>query len=226
MEHQKLGADLIIFDVDDVLIENAAVFRKNTITAATTVRLDVDVLEEYFEGIHAGTQTPISPVKRLCEFLWSNAPASKHSAFVRIYQMHSRATQYHEVPCARAMLLQLQMNKVPMAICSNAHYEGLAARFSGARIPHSLFTHVAHPQNGFAKPDARAFDGIFASHPARRERTIFVGDMITDFETAQNAGTQFVGVLTGLTSRETFIRAGVNKTHIIHSVADLPKLLT
>jgi HAD superfamily hydrolase (TIGR01549 family) len=57
----------------------------------------------------------------------------------------------------------------------------------------------------------------------RTKEAVYVGDRIIDFETAKNAGTDFIGILSGGTSKKEFEKVGVKKT--ISSLADLLKVL-
>ena len=53
--------------------------------------------------------------------------------------------------------------------------------------------------------------------------TVYVGDRIIDFETAKNAGTDFIGILSGGTSKKEFQKAGVKK--IISSLNKLLRII-
>ena len=55
------------------------------------------------------------------------------------------------------------------------------------------------------------------------EEAVYVGDRIIDFETAKNAGMDFIGILSGGTSKEEFEKAGVKK--IIKSLSDLLSII-
>jgi len=52
---------------------------------------------------------------------------------------------------------------------------------------------------------------------------IYIGDSVIDAECAHKAGVSFVGVLSGGTLYEDFIKLGVKQ--VIDSVAKLPKLV-
>ena len=56
-----------------------------------------------------------------------------------------------------------------------------------------------------------------------RERCLYVGDSITDAETARRAGVPFVAVLSGVTQREAF--AGYDSVSVLGSAAELPRAL-
>lgn len=52
---------------------------------------------------------------------------------------------------------------------------------------------------------------------------VYVGDHLIDFETAQNAGMDFIGILSGGTTKEEFEKAGVKK--IINSLGELLQIV-
>jgi len=55
------------------------------------------------------------------------------------------------------------------------------------------------------------------------EEAVYVGDRIIDFETAKNAGMDFIGILSGGTSEEEFKKSGVTK--IIKSLGELLEIV-
>jgi HAD superfamily hydrolase (TIGR01549 family) len=55
------------------------------------------------------------------------------------------------------------------------------------------------------------------------EEAVYVGDRIIDFETAKNAGMDFIGILSGGTSKEEFKKVGVKK--IINSLSELSNIV-
>ncbi len=56
-----------------------------------------------------------------------------------------------------------------------------------------------------------------------RERCLYVGDSVTDAETARRAGVPFVAVLSGVTGREAF--AEYDSVNVLESAAELPRAL-
>ena len=53
--------------------------------------------------------------------------------------------------------------------------------------------------------------------------TVMVGDTIEDATCARRAGVPFVGVLTGLSTRETLM--GMGSLNVLGSIIELPNLL-
>ena len=56
-----------------------------------------------------------------------------------------------------------------------------------------------------------------------RERCLYVGDSVTDAETARRAGVPFVAVLSGVTGQEAF--AEYDSVSLLGSAAELPEVL-
>jgi HAD superfamily hydrolase (TIGR01549 family) len=75
----------------------------------------------------------------------------------------------------------------------------------------------------FNKPDKRAFDPFLELCQA--QKMTYVGDSEDDYQAASKAGLSFLAVLTGITSREVFLAAGLNDDHILDSISDLPQAL-
>ncbi|MBI4149881.1 HAD-IA family hydrolase [Candidatus Woesearchaeota archaeon] len=77
----------------------------------------------------------------------------------------------------------------------------------------------------YTKPDGRAFLPILdrlQSQGIGKEEMIFVGDLLTDYQAAKEAGVHFFAVTTGFQTANDFLRAGVSHSHILSSIAELP----
>ncbi len=80
----------------------------------------------------------------------------------------------------------------------------------------------------YHKPDPRVFDEAFdilKQDGITEEQSIYVGDNIKDYHAARGRGLRFVPVISGFTSREKFIAAGVPESLIIPGIRGLPTLL-
>ncbi len=56
-----------------------------------------------------------------------------------------------------------------------------------------------------------------------KKTILYVGDALNDFYAARGAGLDFVAVTTGLTDKDSFAQAGVNK--VVTSLAELPGIV-
>lgn len=73
------------------------------------------------------------------------------------------------------------------------------------------------------KPDPEPLHYALDKLDVRPEETVYVGDSISDFECAKNAGIRYVAVLTGSLERAEVEKLGVK--NIVKSVTDLPDFL-
>ena len=73
------------------------------------------------------------------------------------------------------------------------------------------------------KPNPRGLLRAVDALSTPRERCLYVGDSVTDAETAQRAGVPFVAVLSGVTGREAF--ADYDSVNVLESAAELPGAL-
>lgn len=80
----------------------------------------------------------------------------------------------------------------------------------------------------YHKPDPRVFAQLITRLHKRNineDEILYVGDSTSDFYAARDANLQFIGVLTGSTTRQQFRSAGVDDMMILTSIAKLPKKL-
>jgi len=73
------------------------------------------------------------------------------------------------------------------------------------------------------KPNAQPLLLACEKLGVKPEEAVYIGDRLIDFETAKNAGMDFIGILSGGTSKEEFKKAGVEK--IINSLGELLEIV-
>jgi phosphoglycolate phosphatase len=73
------------------------------------------------------------------------------------------------------------------------------------------------------KPDPRGLLGAINKLNLSISQVIYIGDSLTDAETAFRAGVSFVGVLSGVTPQNTFENYPVMQ--ILKDISEIPKLL-
>lgn len=73
------------------------------------------------------------------------------------------------------------------------------------------------------KPDPTGLLRAVDALGTPREQSLYVGDSVTDAETARRAGVPFAAVLSGVTEREAF--AGYQPVMILESAGELPEVL-
>lgn len=75
------------------------------------------------------------------------------------------------------------------------------------------------------KPDPKVFEPILGSlrNEGITEGIVYVGDALTDYYAARDAGLQFVGVTTGLVTADEFREAGAE--YIVDRLSQIPDLV-
>lgn len=73
------------------------------------------------------------------------------------------------------------------------------------------------------KPNPTGLLCAVAAFDAPKESCLYVGDSVTDAETARRAGVPFVAVLSGVTERDAF--AEYKPVTVLESAAELPRML-
>lgn len=135
---------------------------------------------------------------------------------------------YPEQPALVLMLSQLRKRGFRLGVVSNRDYESLAFRFEQHRIPFDFFEHVHTAVNGNPqKPDPAVFNR-FTELGFNPRSTLVVGDSVNDDLAAALAHQpvfKFAGVISGVSSRLDFMRAGLPTSRIFKSVSEIPAAL-
>jgi HAD superfamily hydrolase (TIGR01549 family) len=124
------------------------------------------------------------------------------------------------------VLNYLSRPKVFTGLVTNATRETVLADLARLGVALDLFNLIQTFDDTQAyKPDPKVFE-IMLHTLARngiRDHILYVGDDITDYHAASIATIHFIGVTTGVRTREDFEREGVKM--VISTLSELPKLL-
>ena len=110
-----------------------------------------------------------------------------------------------------------------LGIVSTKFRHRIEAVLGREELAHHFDTIVGGEDVEAFKPDPRGLLTAVERLAVARQRVLYVGDSLTDAETAQRAGVAFTAVLSGMTAREEF--AGYPVEAILGSAADLPGLV-
>lgn len=132
-------------------------------------------------------------------------------------------------PGAVEALLRLS-KKYCLMLATNREKDSLEELLEKAGISTETFAFIQPVEEAEApKPSPRFFDKI---KEKAKDRIVYVGDSIHDLISTQGATDKegrpilFVPVLTGTTTREEFLSAGVKEEFIAESLVDVPEVLT
>jgi len=233
---------VILLDFDDTLILSAQFNVYGWQKSAVEVGLpskDVSVWRERWGG------KPTDLVRKVYDFTVSEEKAKE---VLRI-QQERIAREKSVVPCvlggpealdelAKKYVLGIVTSREHARTSDTAKYRArdgtplfslLDYRIDSSGYNVSDFTIlVGSDENPHHKPDPRVFEKPFvllAEKGIVTNGALYVGDDISDWLAARDAGLRFVGVLTGVKTKEQFLEAGCPKERIIESIAQLPAYL-
>ena len=128
-----------------------------------------------------------------------------------------------EFAFAKAALQTIGRMGLELGVITNATREILTldANSLQLNLDHFFDFTQAVDECPFKKPDARVFDPAKKYFKVTSAHMLYVGDEMKDYEAAKNAGAQFIGVTTGMTTAEEFTQAGINYTNNLAGVAQL-----
>ncbi len=207
----------IIYDCDDVIFSVAYPYFQRL--QETAIKL----------GSKTFTFEDFSRVYGLPEDIILRAlfPERNPAEIRRVYQTFP--PQYALIPGAKETL-SLTLLRYPVnGILTARKRERLIKRADENGIDLEAFTFVITEEDvKYPKPDPRAFDPVkkeLAIYNIPPYMALYVADSVFDFQSANGAGLRFVGVLTGITEKDKFVKCGVSSTMIIPSIAELPEFL-
>lgn len=217
--------ELVILDVDGVILDLRARFRKNLEMAARFLGLSIKSIEPYLASVELDKKRSGLNFREGLRLIWPEIPDTQLDRYIGQFREIERLNPYPPIPGSIQVILWLRDRNIPVALCTANDRETLRYRFNATKIDLDWFVHSSTEEHKYQKPDPRALDPIFTTIDAPREHAVYIGDWYPDLETARGAGVRFLGVTSGYISRHAFIREGVPHNHIIERLADLRKLI-
>jgi len=206
---------IIIFDLDDTLIESRKNFIATCIKAAEVMCIRVPVEQDF---IWYGDSW--------FDFIRTTWPDTDPEAFDRVYTDLARQIVYNRFKGVNTTL-NLLREKYDLYILTKRSRTFLDLRLGQSGIDVTAIKKIfTSEEMTHQKPDPRAFD-VLEPHLGEfdRAQVLYVGDHLGDMQAAHGAGLKFVAVLTGYFSREDFIKQGLEGRYIINDVSQLPAWL-
>jgi phosphoglycolate phosphatase-like HAD superfamily hydrolase len=205
-----------LFDWDGVLIDTYPHGLEAIPAVADKLKLKIPTKEEI--ALHWGLG-----IRHYVEKLWPGLPLDVYEAAYEKCGFKKKPVP----PVAGAIeVLELFQKRYYMGLITNRDRRSLESRFGLAGISADHFDYIQPVENAIApKPDPRVFDYVLylvKNQDINGGPIFYVGDTPTDFYATKGTRIQFIGVLTGPTSREKFVEIGVPKENIIPSIKDLP----
>jgi phosphoglycolate phosphatase-like HAD superfamily hydrolase len=150
------------------------------------------------------------PLRELMCLLYGTDDADQALAYNR--QIHTNFPKIlHDDTIAT--LTRLKQNGRKLGVITATHRASFSYDLAHFNIPEDLldFTQT-EDDTSFHKPDPRVFDPVLqwlAKEKIAPSNVLYVGDGLHDMRAAFGAGFEFIGITTGLVTRDEFIRHGV-----------------
>lgn len=125
------------------------------------------------------------------------------------------------------VLRHLSQHKIFTGLVTNATRETMLADLARLGVALDFFDLIqTFDDTHTYKPDPKVFEVMLQSLASNgiSDHILYVGDDITDYHAASTAGIDFIGVTTGVRTKEDFEREGVET--VVSTLSELPKLLT
>ncbi len=209
----------IIFDFDDTLIMTLKASIPHHEKVAKELGCHID-MQKYYEKW--GLPWP--------EFISHVIPDVDFDTFYKAYVKFLRDKKiiYPKVKGCDIAIKELYSKKFVLGILSSSIKENILERAELAGIPLDLMDSelfYSFENTKTHKPDPAVFKDLLIVLKERgisNEEVVYCGDHINDYLAARNASINFIGVTTGLHTRNDFMIAGLAPHLILNSVEGLP----
>jgi len=216
----------IVFDLDDCLIHTFVPSCQNLRDVAIMWNREhepklvvpiMDVFAKHYKGTWYDWVTGVWPELSNCV-----------EEFREYYIRNSPSRVYPAVPGADEALVFVFSNSYVSGILTGRDGESVVPRLKLAGLDDLCFDFICSTHdNGYAKPDPRAFEGVLeelGKRSIKPEESIYVGDQLND-SASEDVGIRFAAVCSGVVSKEMFLKTGVDEKDILPSIRELPRYL-
>ena len=214
----------VIFDFDGVINDSATIERAGNRIIEIVRRNNIFVPENVLEIFrkHWGI--------RGIDLLVVSFNINKERAEEIYGQWEEEDVQnpYPLIEKAEKVLNRLKKRGYLLSILTNRNRENVMAVINYYNIGRFFWTIQTLQDCPFVKPDPRALDFILEELGRlglSPENHLFIGDTPKDWECASGRNVEFIAVTTGMFKEEYFLKLGLDESHILKSVAELPEWL-
>ena len=205
----------VVFDCDDTLLATART--RWGVLQQTATEFGIGLAEE---TIRSNWGKPFD------ELIVSLVPDLDQEKFVSRYRQAMSDNPPGLTPGARRALELLESHQIPMVVVTSSQRDIILQDLQVVQLD-SLFSAVfGYEETTYHKPDPRVLHmplDHLSSLGIERRDVLYIGDSIRDFQAATGAGIAFLGVLTGIESKEDFINAGLASESIADNLLSFLK---
>jgi len=210
----------IIFDFDDTLVKTfRRAYQRHTRTAKK-LNLRMPSRKKFYMNFG-------KPWNKVIKSLWPDVSLYRYKkAYYKLN--YGDIKRFHGPPPFEGLkktLSALKKRGYRLFILSSRDKKSLKTNIDRLKIKTYIELYHGMEHSRHHKPDPRVFIPFYRKTKLKNNEIVYVGDLITDYDAAKNAGIFFVAVITGVHKKSNFLKAGLNKFFILKSVNELPDLL-
>jgi len=212
MEQLIKNKKLLLFDIDDTLVDSCDAIIQHHIDTAKRMQIRVPEEKEIRDLLGM-------PWDKFVQIVW---PDVEIEEFKTAYKSFPKQLPIKIYPGVMETLKKLKQSHT-LGIITGRDEHTTYNFIPSLGLDLSLFSVICHGNSKITKPDPKVFD--FALEQLSKtgsvftlDESVFIGDSFVDCRCALAANIDFIGVLTGVMSKDDFIKLNVN---YISSVNDL-----
>lgn len=136
--------------------------------------------------------------------------------------------KYPSQPGLITMFDDLLKRRCRLGIVSNRDTKSLFWRLEQQGLDVGVFDYIQTATPELSKPNPEMFNHFWNGAEFKPETTLFVGDSINyDLKAAQlhSPPLRFAAIISGVNTRQEFLRAGVKLQHMFNKVTDISEML-
>lgn len=210
----------IIFDFDDTLVKTFRRAYQRHMRAAKELKLRMPSRKKFYMNFG-------KPWNKVIKSLWPEVSLKRYKK--TYYQMNygdiKRFNGPKPIDGLKKLLLTIKNRGYRIFILSSRDIKSLKTNIDRLKINAHIELYHGMEHSRHHKPDPRVFIPFFRKTRLKNYEILYVGDLVTDYLAAKEAGISFIGVTTGVHKKRDFLKAGLNKFYILKSVNELPEFL-
>lgn len=207
------GCAAVVFDCDDTIVATAK--SRWAILIRTAASFGVDLDEATIRRAWG------LPFDQLIAAIVPGVPLDR---FVQLYRRNMAEKQPRLTPGAQELIDQLGRQKAMLVILTSSSRELIVQDLDALGLTERFDQIYGYEQSPYYKPDPRVLDEslrYLAGRRVERDRIVYLGDSLRDYQAARQRKVQFLAVLTGLNVRSDFVDAGLADQYIVQDLTEL-----
>ncbi len=205
--------EAIIMDCDDTVLA----------TAKTRWRALINAAKEFDRAL-TEQMIQVAWGRPFDDLIASILPGVNLDDFVAVYRVEMRREKPELTPGAATFLEMTSVRGVRVEAVTSSSRSLIIQDLDELGLT-EYFAHVfGFEETKYAKPDPRALVPVLRELTGsgyKPEKTVYIGDSLSDHRVARGNNLDFIAVTTGLTSRQAFLSAGVPRQMVFKNLAEI-----